>query len=275
MKMRILTAIPLILVNIVAVSGQYAFLREHMTWPVYGVAIFAAALESTALYLAYMAHESLIRNDSSLRLRLASYGFGLIAGIMNLSHYSPHGHITVVGIGTALMSVSSPWLWGVYSRRQSRNLLVSAGLIETHAVRLGFARVMWHPIRSTRVMYHATWNGIQSPAEAIALIEPGHEMLRISPVMPTLTDMLTQADTVRFAIRALASEGKAVTAPDVAAWLHDHASDLSDTTWNIPAGYVRDIMRRDSEAQAKQSRSMIRALPGKDTARSPATGSQN
>ena len=31
---------------------------------------------------------------------------------------------------------------------------------------------MWHPLRSPRVMWHATWAGENDPAKAIALAEP-------------------------------------------------------------------------------------------------------
>jgi hypothetical protein len=66
------------------------------------------------------------------------------------------------------MSASSPWLWAVHSRRVSRDALLAQGLIEHHAVRLGSTRWAWHPIRSARVMWHATWEGVTNPAEALA-----------------------------------------------------------------------------------------------------------
>src|ERR1039458_10704497 len=88
---RNVSAISLILVNIVAVSGQYAFLRDHLPWPWYGAVVFAAALESVALFLAYMSHQALMSLDSSMRLRFSSYGFGGIAGLMNYSHYAVNG----------------------------------------------------------------------------------------------------------------------------------------------------------------------------------------
>jgi len=170
-KRMLITALPLVLVNLVAISGQYAFIKEHTSWPVYGVAAFAAAMESVALYLAYMAHASLMQNDSAMRLRLAAYTFGLIAGVMNFTHYSPDGRITFVAFGTGLMSASSPWLWSVYSRRASRDALMLAGLIESHAVRLGVTRWIWHPVKSVRVMSMATWSAEQSPQAAISAYE--------------------------------------------------------------------------------------------------------
>jgi hypothetical protein len=67
-----------------------------------------------------------------------------------------------------LMSVSSPWLWSVHSRRVSRDALKERGLIEPHAVRLGATRWLWHPSRSFRVMRWAAWTGEADPARAIA-----------------------------------------------------------------------------------------------------------
>jgi hypothetical protein len=72
----------------------------------------------------------------------------------------------------ALMSVSSPWLWSVHSRRTSRDALLAAGDLEPHAVRLGMTRWTWHPVRSARVMWLATWEGECSPKAAIALLPP-------------------------------------------------------------------------------------------------------
>jgi len=263
----IVTAIPLILVNIVAISGQYAFLRDHLSWPVIGTVVFAAAIESTALFLAYMAHQSLMSQDSSFRLRAGALGFGILAGLMNYSHYSDNGHPTFVAIATGIMSASSPVLWGIYSRRQSRDALMSLGLIEPGAVRLGINRWVMYPARSFRAYRAAAWLGIREPAEAIALIEPGHAALMSPPVIPTLTDMLTKADAVRFAIRAIAgeSDGKAADAQTVAAWLREHAGELAIPSWDIPAGYVRDIARRDAESAAKQRRSTVLALNSKDS----------
>jgi hypothetical protein len=46
----VLTAMPLIAVNVTAFRGQIAFLREHLSWPVPGDVMFAASLESVACF---------------------------------------------------------------------------------------------------------------------------------------------------------------------------------------------------------------------------------
>jgi hypothetical protein len=161
--------VPVVLVNAVAFAGQLAFLRAHLPWPLAGQLIMAAALESVAVYLAFHAHVAALANDSALRLRLASYGFAAVIGVMNYSHYAaPRWRPTFAAVAVGLMSAASPWLWAVHSRRASRDQLLAAGLVEPHALRLGATRWLWHPVRSARVMYHATWAGVTDPREAIA-----------------------------------------------------------------------------------------------------------
>jgi hypothetical protein len=161
-------AVPLLLVNAVAFSGQLAFLRTHLPWPLPGQVIMAVALESVAVFLALHAHVAALANDSAMRLRLASYAFGAVIGAMNYSHYAAPGwRPTFPAVAVGLMSASSPWLWAVHSRRASRDQMMAAGLIEGHALRLGSTRWLWHPVRSARVMWHATWQGVTDPREAI------------------------------------------------------------------------------------------------------------
>jgi hypothetical protein len=161
-------AVPVVLVNAVAFAGQLAFLRTHLAWHLPGQIMMAVALEAVAVYLAFHAHIAQLANDSALRLRLASYAFALVIGAMNYSHYAAHWRPTFPAVAIGLMSASSPWLWAVHSRRMSRDALLAQGLIEHHAVRLGSTRWAWHPVRSARVMWHATWEGVTNPAEALA-----------------------------------------------------------------------------------------------------------
>ncbi len=166
-----LAAVPIVLVNAVAFAGQLAFLRVHLPWPAPGQVLVAVTLESVAVYLAWQAHLALAADDSALRLRLAAYSFALVIGVMNYSHYMAAGwRPTFAAVTFGLMSVSSPWLWSVHSRRVSRDALKARGLIEAHAVRLGATRWLWHPALSFRVMRWAAWTGEADPARAIAAI---------------------------------------------------------------------------------------------------------
>ena len=181
-RRTVLAAIPVVLVNLVAFAGQLAFLHDHLPWPLPGQVLVAVALESIAIYLAWHAHVAQVANDSALRLRLAAYASGLLIGAMNYSHYAVDGwRPTFAAITVGLMSASSPWLWSVHSRRASRDVLLAAGLIEPHALRLGSTRWMWHPVLSFRVMRRATWEGETDPQAAIAAIEPEPGVLAVSP----------------------------------------------------------------------------------------------
>jgi len=170
---RVLAAVPVILVNIVAFAGQLAFLREHLPWIPAGQFLMAVTLESIAVYLAWQAHLAALANDSALRLRLAAYGFAFIIAAMNYSHYAGPGWApTFAAVAVALCSAASPWLWGIHTRRVSRDQLMATGLIEPHALRLGATRWWWHPYRSVRVMWAATWRGETDPSVAISAVYP-------------------------------------------------------------------------------------------------------
>jgi len=166
-----MAAIPVVLVNVVAFAGQLAYLREHLPWPLPGQVLMAVTLEAIAVYLAWQAHLAQLANDSALRLRLAAYGFALLIAAMNYSHYAgPGWRPTFAAVAVALCSAASPWLWGIHTRRASRDQLMAAGLVEPHALRLGVTRWAWHPYRSARVMRAATWEGVTDPAEAIGAV---------------------------------------------------------------------------------------------------------
>ena len=164
-----LAAIPVILVNAVAFGAQLGFWRVHV--PTLAEAVVTAlALESIAIYLAWLAHLAQLADDSALRLRLAAYGMALLIGVLNYSHFMlPGWRPTVEAVTFGMMSAISPWLWSAHSRRASRDVLKAKGLIEAHAVRLGGTRWGWHLLRCVRVMSRATWVGETDPAKAIAL----------------------------------------------------------------------------------------------------------
>jgi hypothetical protein len=169
--MAIVTAMPIVLANAVSVVAQYAFFRSHLPhWGPVGAGLFAGALESMAVFLAYHAHAALMANDSASRLRLASYSTGLAIGAINASHFLVHGSLTVEAASVGLLSASSPWLWGIHSRRQNRDQLLALGLIEPHSVRLGSTRWTFHPYRCLVVASRAAWTGEQDVNRAMALV---------------------------------------------------------------------------------------------------------
>jgi hypothetical protein len=169
---RAITALPIILVNSVAIFGQYGWAHSHLTaWHMPGQIMFAVALESIALFYAYHAYLTEQAQDSVLRLKLAAYGFGALVAAINYSHWAPGWKPNGEAVTVALMSASSPWLWATYSRRVSRRAAIGQGLAEPRALRLGLTRWTWHPVRSFRVMRAATWSGERVAATAIRQYE--------------------------------------------------------------------------------------------------------
>lgn len=167
-KLRlVIAAIPVACVNVTATIGQFQYIRFHTTWPLSGAILLSATLESIALFLAFEAHHALIHGDASFGIRIASYGYACIIGSLNYSHYSAGWRPTFLAIATGLMSVSSPWLWNVYSTRTGRARLAAMGLIEPRTVRFSRARWAWFPFRTLSVYRFAVWNGVNSPSEAL------------------------------------------------------------------------------------------------------------
>jgi len=163
-----IAAVPVVIVNYVAFRAQLRFWQAHLD-PADAILV-SVALESVAVYWSWLAAQALIADDSALRPRLAAYGTALLIGALNYSHYCrPGWRPTVTAVTFGLMSAISPWLWTAYSRRVSRPLLKAKGLIEDHSVRLGATRWFWHAYRCVRVTWLATWEGVNRPAEAIAL----------------------------------------------------------------------------------------------------------
>lgn len=182
----VIAAVPVVAVNLCAFFGQLAFLHDHLHWPTPGVVLVALTLESIAVFIAYHAHIAQAADDPSFRLRVAAELFALVIAALNYSHYAgPHWRPTFAAVTFALFSAISPWLWAIHSHRESRDMLKARGLIDAHAVRLGATRWAWHPLKSARVMWHATWEGIDRPGDAIAAWEARREAADLPPVEVT------------------------------------------------------------------------------------------
>jgi hypothetical protein len=254
-KRTIIAAIPLVLVNIVAFAGQFGFIRDHIDWPLFGQIAFALSLESIALFLTYMAHEALMSEDSAYGLRILSYSFGAIIGIMNYSHYAGPGFKpTFEAVATGLMSVSSPFLWGIYSRRNSRDALKAKGLIESRAVKLGGLRWLFWTRESFGVFRAAVWSGENRPDVAIADYEAERERTPAAPLpqpeRASLATARTKADAVKV---ALAELGATLAASEVAAW-------LSERGWDVTPAHVRKV-RSEIARNGDETGATILALP--------------
>jgi hypothetical protein len=187
--------LPLLLVNAMAVMGQFGWGVAHLDqigsgpddWARRAVAVlFAGALESLSLFQGYYAAKALERRDSAAGLYAGAFATSAVVAALNYSHYaSSTDNKSLFGVDVpaptatavvfALFSFISPILWRIHSRAMNRDKLKNAGEIDTRGVKLSMSRKIWHPFRSVQVMYLATWAGIEDPAEAVAFFEMSKE----------------------------------------------------------------------------------------------------
>lgn len=160
--------LPLLLVNAAALYGQAGWAYDHLGrgWVIAG--LFAAAVESIGIYLAYEAHAAMMAGDASARLRLGSYLIGALVGVLNYAHFAgPAYSPNPVALTFGLLSSISPWLWAIRSRSLNRDRLRELGQVDPRAVRFSILRWALFPIRTGRAFRGAVWAGIVQPAEAV------------------------------------------------------------------------------------------------------------
>lgn len=179
-RRRAVLLAPLLLVNTVAVYGQYSWALGSLDDPgltldVRGItihllpALFAGAVESVALYLQHEANVARLAGDAVAKLAAASYGIAGIAALLNFLHW--HDRNLSAAIAFGLLSAISPWLWGIRSRSEHREQLRRRGLVEERAVKFSTARWLLFPGPTFRALRLAVWAGVQNPQEAVALLE--------------------------------------------------------------------------------------------------------
>jgi hypothetical protein len=255
----IITTIPLLIVNTIAITGQYIFWRAHLpTFPAIAALGFALALESISVFIAYHAHLAELSNDSAFRLRFSSVAAGLVIGLLNGSHFLINGMLTAAAVGMFILSSSSPVLWAIHTRRQSRDSLKKQGLIEDRAVKLGAMRwLLWFP-ESFGVFRLAIWRGESRPDSAIANWEESREQTRVEQenqerpdIRKSLEESGSQADAVRIALR----ESGLTVATEITRWLYKRGVK------GVSPAYVRQIRSTDARKNAQERRDAIRALP--------------
>lgn len=184
-------ALPLVLVNSAAIWGQAGWAFNHIapeSWqPGQRLALsilFALAVESIGVYLAWEAHAALMANQSSGLLRLGSYAMGALVGYLNYSHFAGETLTpTPQAITFGLLSAISPWLWAIRSRSMNRDRLAEMDMTDERGLKLSTTRKAWHPIKSLRVIRWAAWKGVTKPAVAVA----GWEAERAGKPAPEMT----------------------------------------------------------------------------------------
>jgi hypothetical protein len=153
--------VPLLLVNAAAIYGQVAFFYEQVapaTWPVIGklalAVLIAAAVESIAVYVGWHAHDALLNKAgaTAARLRRASYLIALIVGGINYAHFAANGMLglqpTAASVAFGLLSLLSPWLWGLHTRRIQHIQLTREGAVDVTGVQFSSERIRMYPVRA-------------------------------------------------------------------------------------------------------------------------------
>ena len=138
---RLRLVAPLMIVTGFAVFGQIAYGLEHYSpaeWSTVFrilVAIGAAvAVESIALYVQWHAHDALLMGATATaaRLRRTSYGIALAVAGVNYAHFANGwSRPTAAAVVFALFSASSPWLWGLHTRRAQHVQLIREGHVDS------------------------------------------------------------------------------------------------------------------------------------------------
>jgi hypothetical protein len=292
----IITAIPIVGVNLTAIWAQFEFWASHLPqFGTAGQALFALSIESVSVMLCYFAHLSMVSADSSFKLRAGAILFALIVATLNGSHYlTPAGSVTAASVGVFACSAMSPILWGVYSKRQARDTLIENGLIEGQSVRLGSARWFFHPRKSWQVFSLAVWSGENNPQAAIreyenraAEIRPGESAppetaepaalpasepaaLPAAPQSPAPQEPAPQpAARARRSARPRSTAGKpnaaqaireAVKAAPAGASAGDIAAGLEAQGITVTAAHVRAVRSAAQRAESAARRAGIRAV---------------
>lgn len=155
---KLLTLTPLVMVNAAAVYGQISYFSEavppeHWT-PVAALTLgilLAGAVESIALYVGWHAHDALLLKHyaTASRLRRASYLIALLVAGINYSHFVPAlDQPTAAGFVFGGLSLLSPWLWGLHTRREQQVQLAKEGLADNQGAVFSPARWRNFPLRT-------------------------------------------------------------------------------------------------------------------------------
>lgn len=150
--------VPLLIVNSAAVYGQIAYAYSDIApidWPTaYRIALsvlFAAAIESVAIYVGWHAHDALLSKATATaaRLRRASYALAVTVAGINYAHFAAdHMRPTAAAVAFGLLSLLSPWLWGLHTRRVQHVQLLDQGVVDCTGAVFSAERIRAFPFRS-------------------------------------------------------------------------------------------------------------------------------
>lgn len=151
--------LPLLLINGGAAYAQAAYAYSEIApaaWNgpsrvAFAVA-FSAALESIAVYVQWHAHDALMlkAHATAASLRRAAWLIAAVVAAINYAHFADGIAPTSAAVAFALLSLLSPWLWGLHTRRAQHVQLLAedANLIDDAGAEFSPKRRRMFPIRS-------------------------------------------------------------------------------------------------------------------------------
>lgn len=172
---RVMPVLPLVTVTCFAGFGQVlagvgAYTPPDWDTPVrvlvaIGIAI---GLEMIAVYVQWHAHDALLlkATATAARLRRVSY---LIAGAVatfQYSHFAVAWAPTPAAVVFAAFSGSSPWLWGLHTRRAQHLQLLREGHADTGGATFAAERYRAFPIRTWKARRFSIDYSITDPRQA-------------------------------------------------------------------------------------------------------------
>lgn len=169
--------LPLLLINGGAAYAQAAYAYEQIAPPAWNgpsrvafAVAFSAALESIAVYVQWHAHDALIlkAHATAASLRRAAWLIAAVVAGINYAHFADGITPTPAALSFALLSLLSPWLWGLHTRRAQHVQLLAedAGLIDDAGVEFSPKRRWMFPIRSLRAARWSIEHNERDPRKA-------------------------------------------------------------------------------------------------------------
>ncbi|HEY6117076.1 MAG TPA: hypothetical protein VI172_14075 [Candidatus Dormibacteraeota bacterium] len=169
---------PLLLVNAAAIYGQVAFFYDSVapsTWPTIGklalALVIAGAVESIAVYVGWHAHDALLHKagTTAARLRRWSYLIAGLVGAINYAHFANWDKnlgLNAASAAFGLLSLLSPWLWGLHTRRMQHVQLTKEGAVDATGATFSAERIRSFPIRSAAARRWSIDHYVTDPQQA-------------------------------------------------------------------------------------------------------------
>lgn len=156
-KAFLVAALPLFIINALTVYGQMAYAYYHVAPANFNQAsrvvlaiMFGIATESVALYVQWHAHDALMLKShaTARQLRRASYLIALGVAAMNYSHFAEDLTPTAAACAFGLLSLLSPWMWGLHTRRMYRVQLLKERRVDDAGAEFSTTRKRMFPVRT-------------------------------------------------------------------------------------------------------------------------------